>query len=196
MNTKQKMPAWRSPWVLAALVMFILVVSVNISFLFLSTSTNPGLVTEEYMKYGLQQNEFEIQSREQIDRGWQVSLNLPITIVKSVPAEVVVIARKKDGSPLTGARAELASYRPSDANQDRSFELKERPGKPGEYSAMMMLPLEGVWDINMLLEMEGESHVKAERVNVILAEGEGLTTSEPSALENVVNFLKPSSDKP
>ena len=74
MNTKKNMPAWRSPWVMAALIMLVTVVSVNVTFIFLSTSTNPGLVTEEYMKYGLQQNEFEIQSREQITQCHSVQL--------------------------------------------------------------------------------------------------------------------------
>ena len=123
MNTKKNMPAWRSPWVLAALFMFVTVVSVNVTFIFLSTSTNPGLVTEEYLKYGMQQNEFEIQSREQITRGWEIDLKLPESSTQLKPYEVIVNARKNDGSPLTGAQVELACYRPSDANEDVSFDF-------------------------------------------------------------------------
>ena len=191
MNTKKNMPAWRSPWVLAALVMLVTVVSVNMTFIFLSTSTNPGLVTEEYMKYGLQQNEFEIQSREQIARGWKVDLKLPQSVTQLIPYEVVVDARNKDGSPLMGAQVELACYRPSDANQDVSFDLIERTDKPGEYTGMVTLPLSGVWDINMLLVKDGQRHLKAERVKLLRSEGAKDKPSEPSPLETVVDFLTP-----
>lgn len=192
MNAKQSMPAWRSPWVLAALLMLIIVVSVNMTFIFLSSSSNPGLVTEEYMKYGLQQNEFEIQSREQIARGWQVGLKFPNVIMSASPFEVVVNARKKDGSLLTGARVELACYRPSDAQQDISFELKERTNKKGEYTGMVTLPLSGVWDVNMLLELEGERHVMAERLKLLRGKDDKSLPPEPSTLEKVVDFLTPS----
>ncbi len=191
MNTKKNMPAWRSPWVLAALVMLVTVVSVNMTFIFLSTSSNPGLVTEEYMKYGLQQNEFEIQTREQIARGWQIDLKLPQSATQLVPYEVVVTAREKDGSPLIGAKVELACYRPSDANQDVSFDLVERSDKPGEYAGMVTLPLSGVWDINMLLVKDGERHLKAERVKILRGEGAEDQPSEPSPLEKVVDFFTP-----
>lgn len=192
MNTKKNMPAWRNPWVMAALIMLVTVVSVNVTFIFLSTSTNPGLVTEEYMKYGLQQNEFEIQSREQITRGWQVNLNVPKSATRSVPYEVVVVAHTKDGSALTGAQVELACYRPSDAQQDISFDLIERTEKPGEYAGMVTLPLSGVWDINMLLVKDGQRHLKAQRVQILRAEGDKDESSEPSSLEKVVDFFTPS----
>ena len=192
MNTKTNMPAWRSPWVLAALIMLVTVVSVNMTFIFLSTSTNPGLVTEEYLKYGLQQNEFEIQSREQIARGWQIDLKLPPSATQLIPYEVVVVARKKDGSPLMGARVELACYRPSDAKQDISFDLKERAVKPGEYAGIVTLPLSGVWDINMLLVKDDQRHLKAERVKILRGEGVENQPSEPSPLEKVVDFFTPS----
>jgi nitrogen fixation protein FixH len=192
MNTKKKMPAWRSPWALAALLMFITVVSVNMTFVFLSTSTNPGLVTEEYMKYGLQQNEFEIQSREQTTRGWKVDLFIPTTAKQSIPYKVVVNARKNDGSPLTGAQVELGCYRPSDANQDVSFDFIERTDKPGEYTTMVTLPLPGVWDFNTLLVLNGERHLQTKRVNLLRGEGAGDQSSEPSPLEKVVDFFTPS----
>jgi nitrogen fixation protein FixH len=191
MNTKTNMPAWRSPWVLAALIMFVTVVSVNLTFIILSSSTNPGLVTEEYLKYGMQQNEFEIQSREQIARGWEIDLKLPQSATQLIPYEVVVDARNKDGSPLTGAKVELACYRPSDAKQDISFDLTERAVKPGEYAGMVTLPLAGVWDINMLFVKDGQRHLKAERVNILRGEGAEDQPSEPSALEKIVDFLTP-----
>jgi nitrogen fixation protein FixH len=172
--------------------MLVTVVSVNMTFIFLSTSTNPGLVTEEYMKYGLQQNDFEIQSREQISRGWVVDLKIPKLATRSLPYEVVVDAREKDGSPLKGAKVELACYRPSDAQQDISFELLERSDKPGEYTGMVTLPLSGVWDINMLLVKDGQRHLKAKRVQILRAEGDKDESAEPSPLEKVVDFFTPS----
>ena len=186
------MPAWRSPWVLAALFMFVTVVSVNVTFIFLSTSTNPGLVTEEYLKYGMQQNEFEIQSREQITRGWEIDLKLPESSTQLKPYEVIVNARKNDGSPLTGAQVELACYRPSDANEDVSFDFVETSDKPGEYTTIVTLPLPGVWDINMLLVLDGQRHVKAERVNLLRAVGTENQPIEPSYLEKIVDFINPS----
>jgi hypothetical protein len=57
---------------------------------------------------------------------------------------------------------------------------------------MVTLPLSGVWDINMLLEKDGQRHLKAQRVQILRAEGDKDKSAEPSPLERVVDFFTPS----
>lgn len=186
--------AWRNPWVLAAYAMLLLVVSVNVSFIIVADRSNPGLVTEEYIKYGLQQNELGIQYREQKMRGWQVDMVLPKTMYQARKYRLVVQAIDKDGDPITGARAEIEGYRPSDAKQDIFFELIERPDQPGVYmTSELSLPLPGFWDVNLLLEQQdGQSYISSKRIDV-----QAVDKNAPerwTILKRVVNFFTPDQD--
>lgn len=166
-RTMRPKPAWQSPWVRAAAGMMLLVVSVNITFIVIANKSNPGLVTEEYIKYGLQQNTIGIQYREQKIRGWQVDMLLPKKIIQSRKYRIVVQARDASGAAINGAQAEIAGYRPSDAKEDIFFTLTEMAERPGVYIAEeLALPLPGTWEMNLLLRRDGEQYISSQRINV------------------------------
>jgi nitrogen fixation protein FixH len=177
----------RNPWLLALLGMFIVVLSVNVTFVTLSTETNPGLVTNEYEKYGLQENRMAVLHRKQVARGWQLDLGLPAkwTVAQATPVTLAVTDHK--GIPLGGARAEIKCFRPSDATKDSTFEFIEQK-TPGQYKTNIKLDEPGVWDLDLLLEKNGEKHILTQRVTVDIASQH---RHKRSFLDKIVRFLTP-----
>jgi nitrogen fixation protein FixH len=183
MKKKEASP-WRNPWIRFCIGLLLTVVVVNMSFVVISAVTNPGLVTEEYYRYGIQQNRIDKMYRKQLDRGWQVEMVIPAKIDPGMAFDVRVKAMDKQGSPISGARSELVAYRPSDADQDTTIALQEV--SKGNYSASLNLPAIGIWDINLLFESEGEKHSLRQRIYV---GSEGDSKKAPSTLDNIVNWL-------
>lgn len=181
---KKEESPWRNPWIRFCIGLLLTVVVVNLSFVTISAVTNPGLVTEEYYRYGMQQNRIDKMYRKQLERGWQVEMTLPAKIDPGVAFNVRVKAVDKQGTPITGARSELVAYRPSDADQDATIELKEV--SKGNYAAPLNLPSIGIWDINLLFESGGEKHSLRQRIHV---GSESDSEGNHSTLDSIVNWL-------
>ena len=181
---KRDLPGWRNPWILACIGLFLTVVTVNLGFIMVSSSTSPGLVTEEYYKYGMQQNRIDKMFRKQVERGWQVDLSMPAEIEPGKVFDMQVNVLNKQGDPISGGRMELVCYRPSDASKDISIALKE--GSNGNYAASVTLPDIGIWDINLLFESGGEQHSVRRRIHV---GNESDSISKPTTLDKIVQWL-------
>jgi len=181
---KKDLPGWKNPWVRAGIGLALVVVTVNISFIIVSSRTNPGLVTEEYYKYGMQQNKLDKMHRNQVKRGWQVGLSLPAKIEPGKAFNFQVKALDKQGRPITGGRMELTCYRPSDASQDISIAVNEI--SHGDYAASVTLPAIGIWDVNLLFESGGEKHIVRRRIHV---GRESESASKRTMLDTIVNWL-------
>ncbi|MDT8376199.1 MAG: FixH family protein [Mariprofundaceae bacterium] len=183
-TTKKEASAWRSPWVRFCIGLLLTVVVVNVSFITISAITNPGLVTEEYYRYGMQQNRIDKMYRKQLARGWQVEMVIPASIEPGMAFDVKIKAMDREGAPISGARSELVAYRPSNAGQDTTIELRELSG--GNYAASLNLPAIGIWDINLLFESEGEKHSLRQRIYV---GSESDSKASRSTLDTIVNWL-------
>ena len=184
-ETEPKDRAFRSVWVWAILGLFSLIFVVNYAFFSVAIGTSSGLVTEKYYKYGLQQNKFDKQYRTQKERGWQVSLVLDKEIHAHQPSLIRLTIRDKDNTPISGGHAELTAYRPSDAKKDIILTLEEIDGS-GVYQANITLPIQGVWDMNLLFAKGEDKHMLNQR---IIALGDG--NKEPTTLEKIVKFVNP-----
>jgi nitrogen fixation protein FixH len=183
-HIKKDGSGWGSPWVRFCIGILLTVVVINLGFVIVSATSNPGLVTEEYYRYGIQQNRIDKMYRKQLDRGWQVEMTLPAKIEPHTAFDVKVTAMDKQGTPISGARSELVAYRPSDADQDATIELREV--SKGNYAASLNLPSIGIWDINLLFESEGEKHSLRQRIHV---GSESDSKGNHSTLDNIVNWL-------
>ncbi len=181
---KKDAPGWRNPWIRACIGLFLTVMLVNFSFVMVSSNTSPGLVTEEYYKYGMQQNKQDKMFRKQVERGWQVELSMPDEIEAGKVFDMQVNVLNKQGDPISGGRMELVCYRPSDADKDISIALKEVSN--GRYATPVTLSDIGIWDINLLFESGGEKHSLSRRIHVG-NEGEGI--GKNSTLDNIVQWL-------
>jgi nitrogen fixation protein FixH len=176
--------AFKSPWVWAIFAMFAVIFTVNYGFISAALQTSPGLVTEQYYKYGLQQNKFEKQWQEQVARGWKVDLSVPKPWEVDKEVMISVSVQDRYGSPVSGGIAEITAYRPSDANADITVELPESD-KKGVYQTTISLPLKGAWDINLLFRKGDDKHMMNER---IFAQSD--KAGKSSRLETVVDLIR------
>ncbi|MDQ7004130.1 MAG: FixH family protein [Ghiorsea sp.] len=183
-TVEPKDKAFKSIWVWAIFGLFGLVFVVNYFFFSVALSTTSGLVTEKYYKYGLQQNKFDHQYRKQKARGWNVELHLNEPLKINQPHVVELTVMDKYSQPISGAHAEITAYRPSDAKADVVLTMSEV--KPGYYQAKMTLPIQGVWDINLLFAQGDNKHMLNQR---IIVQGDG--EAELSTLEKIVKFITP-----
>jgi len=184
MTTDTKNSAFKSMWVWAAFGLMALVFFVNFLFFSVAVGTSPGLVNEEYYKYGLQQNKIDKQLRTQSARGWQVSLDVAQAWQAGENNVIAVTVLDKDNNPLTGGLAEVTAYRPSDAKADIILQLEEKSA--GVYQTPITLPMKGVWDLNVLFTLGENKHMLNQRVSIT-----GDSVDEPSTLEKIVNFIVP-----
>jgi len=184
-EAKKKNKAFKSKWVWAMLGLFATIFVVNYGFISVALNTNPGLVTEEYYKYGLQQNKIGKQYRKQAARGWQVQLIMDQAWQINTPSIVKLVVTDKYSQPVQGGHAELTAYRPSDAKADVVQILAETK-QPGVYQASISLPIQGIWDMNLLFRKDDDKHMLNQR---IILQGAG--EAEPSRLEKIVDFITP-----
>jgi nitrogen fixation protein FixH len=184
-EVEEKDKAFRSVWVWAILGLFGLIFVVNYGFFSVALSTSPGLVTEKYYKYGLQQNKFDHQFRKQESRGWQVTLHIDEKLHINQPSTISLTVTDKYSQPISSGHAELTAYRPSDAKADVILTLVES-NKPGTYQADITLPIQGIWDMNLLFAKDEEKHMLNKRVVI---QGDG--NAELTTLEKIVNFITP-----
>ncbi|MDQ6989541.1 MAG: FixH family protein [Mariprofundaceae bacterium] len=184
-QSKKKNAAFKSKWVWAILGLFATIFVVNYGFISVALNTNPGLVTEEYYKYGLQQNKIGKQYRKQEARGWQVQLNFNPDWAINQAQLIQLVVTDQYSQTISGGQAELTAYRPSDAKADVAISLVET-AETGIYEAQLSLPIQGVWDMNVLFRKGEEKHMLNQR---IVIQGKG--KAEPSMLEKVVQFIVP-----
>jgi len=182
---KKKHNPWRSKWVWAMFGLFATIFVVNYGFFSVALSTSPGLVTEKYYKYGLQQNKFDKQFRQQAERGWQVHLVVDQDWSVGEDKAVTLMVTDKYSQPVSGGHAEVTAYRPSDAKADITITLQES-AQAGTYTSSLSLPIQGVWDMNVLFSKDEEKHMLNQRISI---QGDG--NAEPSSLEKIVTYILP-----
>ena len=182
-ETKDK--AYKSVWVWAMLGLFATIFVVNYGFFSVAIGTNPGLVTEKYYKYGLQQNKFDRQFKKQEARGWNVALQIDKKLHINQPSVIGLMVTDKYAQPVSGGRAELRAYRPSDAKEDITLNLEETD-KRGYYHAKITIPIQGTWDMNLLFVKGDDKHMLNTRIII-----QGAGDAEPTTLEKIVKFITP-----
>ncbi len=158
--------AFRNPWVLAWIGGILLVLGVNIAFIVTAIMTNPGLVEKDYYEHGKDQEENFIKQREARNRlGWQMKLDAVHKPILGQPARYTFNVVDTRGVPVAGDKAVIQAYRPSDVHADFSTEMQEIA--PGVYSAELVFPLKGIWDLNAVLT-KGEDSLKiTQRISVL-----------------------------
>jgi nitrogen fixation protein FixH len=150
--------AFRNPWVLGWIAGILLVLGVNIAFIITAVVTNPGLVEKDYYEKGRDQEQRFIQQQLTRDRlGWQMKLDAVHPPVAGEPVRYTFNVVDANGVAVDGDKATLHAYRPSDVNAD--FNLPMQEIAPGVYSAELVFPLKGVWDISAVL-VQGEDSLK------------------------------------
>jgi len=153
--------AFRNPWVVGWISGILLVVAVNVTFIFTAIVTNPGLVEEDYYEKG-RDHEKNFQRKQAIrnELGWQMSLAPANKPIVGEPVTYTFNAVDFTGIPVSADRAVLSAYRPSDVDAD--FQLDMNKVAAGVYSVETTFPLKGIWDVTTTLH-QGENHLDITR---------------------------------
>ena len=156
----------RNPWMIALLSLIVIVVLVNITFITLAITTNPGLVTDDYYEKGLHFEETVIKRATARDElGWSYSVDFPTQPLINQPHTYRFSIVDKAGVPLSNADVILKAYRPSDADTD--FALAMNEPNPGMYEATIRYPLKGIWDITIKISHGNDDYDFTRRASVV-----------------------------
>jgi nitrogen fixation protein FixH len=142
--TRQR--GWWYPYIFVGL--FAIVVGVNVTMAYFATSTFTGLETESAYQKGLEYNTNLALARQQEALGWTVETTVTPVTGQGPRAEIVVSYRDRDGKPVDGMEVGAKMIRPTSKGLDHKITLK--PLGNGTYGGAYQLPVNGVWDMDIV----------------------------------------------
>ncbi|MDH5484541.1 MAG: FixH family protein [Gammaproteobacteria bacterium] len=160
-NTK----ALRNPWVIGWLSLVAIVLIVNIVFITLAYTTNPGLVTDDYYERG-RDHEQNIRKKMEARNalGWTYSADFPTSPKINQKELYRVNLADKKGTPLDNSQVKFTAYRPSDASADFTLDMVET--LPGLYEINALFPLKGLWEITISISRGDDYYDFSRRASV------------------------------
>ncbi|MBU0689232.1 MAG: FixH family protein [Gammaproteobacteria bacterium] len=155
----------RNPWLLGMLLLIVIVLAVNATFIWYATHNQSSLIDREYKTKDRKTN---TQMLSELGRqqalGWQTSINKPKTLIQGQPTMYEISVKDKDGKPVSG-EMEVEAYRASDASKDFIVPFKEVA--TGNYQGYIGFPLKGYWELHIHLKRgKDEIAVDTERFMV------------------------------
>jgi nitrogen fixation protein FixH len=120
------------------------------------TSVFPGVVSHDFHQKEALYNQYLQQVERQRQRGWQVEKGWLAEPTANEPAVLRVVARTREGEPITGAAVAGQFLRPSSSKQDVAFDLTETD--PGIYESKLLLPLAGNWNLVLQIRKGEDLH--------------------------------------
>lgn len=144
------------PWYFVAF--FLVLMLVDGVFVYIATSTNPGVVTEKAYIKGKDYNEVIAMADAQAARGWKGTATLEGNTLHFTLTD-------KDGTALSGAKVVALFRRPAEANRDFRVALMSRGD--GRYSAEVKAPEPGLWDVILFATWNRQPFQMHERVRII-----------------------------
>jgi len=152
-------PGWWYPYIFVGA--FVLVVAVNATMAYFATSTFTGLETEGAYQKGLAYNENLALAKQQEALGWKVETAVTPVTGQGPRAEIVVSYRDRDGKPVDGLEVGAKMIRPTSKGLDHKIELN--PLGNGTYGGAYPLPVNGVWDMDIVAVGPGVAYEHAHR---------------------------------
>lgn len=150
-------------FVLVALILFFgVIATVNFTMMALATSTFPGADARNGYDVSQAYNREIATARAQADRGWKADVRL---LRDDSNATVTFVVHDAGGKPVTGLAVEARLRHPSDRRQDHPMLLTETA--PGSYQAREMLKLAGAWDV-AITARSGTEKVFASQSRILL----------------------------
>ena len=141
----------RNPWVWGMLVLIMIVLAVNATFVWFATKgTRSTLVERDYETGNRTSNEemlSELSAQKQLS--WQTEIKKPDSVVMGTPAVYEIVVRDRAGNPVS-ANMDVTAYRASDASKDFTTSFKEVA--PGRYQGYVNFPLKGYWELHIRLQ--------------------------------------------
>lgn len=158
----------RNPWVLGMLALIVVVLAVNITFIWFTMKEGRSeLVERDYKTKDRKSNEAmlnELRTRQALS--WQTEIKKPKSIVVGTPAAYEIGIKDRDGMPVSGELA-VEAYRASDASKDFTTAFKEVA--PGRYQGYINFPLKGYWELHIRVQ-RGEERFGVDTAKFMVAE--------------------------
>ena len=156
-------PAWKSPWVIAWVLLVVTVLGVNLFMVLLAIETSPGLVNEDFYERG-QDYEKTLFTKRANAPGWNMNIDLPKRIIAGEQTRVNFTIRDKAGVAVQPDSVTFFAYRPSDAERD--FSLAMDQVDKGLYSTKAQFRLKGFWDVLISVKSGDEEYNVGEQIAV------------------------------
>jgi nitrogen fixation protein FixH len=140
----------RNPWLLGMLLLIVLVLGVNATFIWFATHNQSMLIDREYKTKDRKTNTQMLSElgKQQV-LGWQTSINKPKILVQGQPTMYEISVVDKSGQPVSG-EMEVEAYRAADASKDFITTFKEVSS--GNYQGYVSFPLKGYWELHIHLK--------------------------------------------
>jgi nitrogen fixation protein FixH len=157
----------RNPWLLGMLVIIVVVLAVNATFIWFATHNQSSLIDREYKTKDRKTN---TQMLSELGRqqalGWKTSINKPKLLVQGQPTMYEISVNDKEGKPVSG-EMEVEAYRASDASKDFITSFKEV--STGTYQGYISFPLKGYWELHIHLK-RGNDDIAVDTERFMVAE--------------------------
>lgn len=146
----------RNPWLLGMLALIVVVLAVNITFVWFTMKEGRSeLVERDYKTKDRKSNEVLLSElRQQQALSWQTEIKKPKSIVMGTPTAYEIGVKDRDGKPVSGALA-VEAYRAADASKDFTTAFKEVA--PGLYQGNINFPLKGYWELHIRVKRGNEA---------------------------------------
>lgn len=145
----------RNPWVLGMLVLIVVVLAVNATFIWYATKENrSALIERDYKTKDRKSNEELLSElRQKQALSWRTEIRKPKSIVMGTPTSYEISVKDRDGKPVSGT-LDVEAYRASDASKDFTTNFKEVA--PGRYQGYITFPLKGYWELHIRIKRGNE----------------------------------------
>jgi nitrogen fixation protein FixH len=141
----------RNPWVLGMLALIVVVLAVNITFVWFTMKEGRSeLVERDYKTKDRKSNELllsELRTRQAL--AWQTEIKKPKAIVMGSATSYEISVTDRDGKPVSGT-LDVEAYRASDASKDFTTSFKEVAA--GRYQGYITFPLKGYWELHIRVQ--------------------------------------------
>lgn len=152
-------PGWWYPYIFVGA--FVVVVGVNGALAYFATSTFTGLETEGAYEKGLAYNQNIALAKAQAELGWTVETTVEPVAPGTPKAGITVTYKDRDGHPVDGLEVRAQLVRPTVKGYDHG--VKFAATGPGAYGLVHDLPLNGVWDMDVVALGTDVSYQHAKR---------------------------------
>lgn len=143
------------PWLFV--LGFMLVVAVNGTMIWFAVGSFSGLYTPKPRDRGLRYNDVLTAQQSRDVLGWRID-------AKWQPErhQLDLALFDRDGRPLAGARATVELVRPAEKRPPLSIDMAVVG--PGQLAGTAELPARGNWDIDIVIERDGQRFAQTRRM--------------------------------
>jgi nitrogen fixation protein FixH len=143
------------PWLFV--LGFALVVAVNGTMIWFAVGSFSGLYTPKPRDRGLRYNDVLTAQQSRDVLGWRIDSKWQ---PESHQLDLALFDR--DGRPLAGARATVDLVRPAEKRPPLSIDMAVVG--PGQFAGTADLPARGNWDIDIVIERDGQRFAQTRRM--------------------------------